>query len=419
MELYIEKFGKIKKADIKTRGLTLIAGKNDSGKSTVGKVLFAMIKSVGNWKTLYDEEFIQNISYSDFVPLLTQIQRNITIDDKFDKYINDVIADFQFLLHPITKNAFIEYIKTIQKQDKIKNNTDIYDKIEKINLLVSKKVNDSYKMEYAFSKYFTAEFRGNLINSINREDKFIINYKVRDNKFVEITGDKKVLNSDGFNIDLENSFFRKVFMIDTPLYLGTSNFAFCNEFHQRELMKEINNAVKQIENNNFNENIVADITRILNGASFVYNKNNRKIEYKVSENAYPLSTGNIASGAKAFGSLLILLKAGVLSKEDSFLILDEPENHLHPQWQIDYAESIVKLVKEGFYVLSTSHSPEFIHALKYYCQKYGIWNDKANFYLSQQIQNENYCEIIDVTKDTNRIFSDLVSPSSKLFMDFK
>jgi len=76
--------------------------------------------------------------------------------------------------------------------------------------------------------------------------------------------------------------------------------------------------------------------------------------YKVSEEALQLELSNVASGAKSFASLLILLKTGILKKEESLIILDEPENHLHPQWQIDYAEFIVKLVEKGFYMLITS-----------------------------------------------------------------
>lgn len=37
MDIKLRNFGKIKEADIQLSGLTLIAGPNDSGKSTVGK----------------------------------------------------------------------------------------------------------------------------------------------------------------------------------------------------------------------------------------------------------------------------------------------------------------------------------------------------------------------------------------------
>ena len=50
MELKIQNVNKIKSADIKLNGLTVIVGENDSGKSTVGRVLFSVIKSLVNTK---------------------------------------------------------------------------------------------------------------------------------------------------------------------------------------------------------------------------------------------------------------------------------------------------------------------------------------------------------------------------------
>ena len=40
MKLSINNFAKIKQADIIIDGITVIAGENNTGKSTVGKVLF-------------------------------------------------------------------------------------------------------------------------------------------------------------------------------------------------------------------------------------------------------------------------------------------------------------------------------------------------------------------------------------------
>ena len=42
MEIVLENIAKIKKAHIRIRGITVIAGENDTGKSTVSKALFSM-----------------------------------------------------------------------------------------------------------------------------------------------------------------------------------------------------------------------------------------------------------------------------------------------------------------------------------------------------------------------------------------
>ena len=48
MELSIENFAKIKSAKIKLDGITAIAGLNDTGKSTVGKILYGIFSAVAN-----------------------------------------------------------------------------------------------------------------------------------------------------------------------------------------------------------------------------------------------------------------------------------------------------------------------------------------------------------------------------------
>ena len=44
MKLHIENFAKIGTADIRLDGLTVIAGQNNTGKSTLGKVLYSFFR---------------------------------------------------------------------------------------------------------------------------------------------------------------------------------------------------------------------------------------------------------------------------------------------------------------------------------------------------------------------------------------
>ena len=48
MKLKITNIGKIAEADIKLNGITVVSGNNNTGKSTIGKVLFTF------FYTLYD-----------------------------------------------------------------------------------------------------------------------------------------------------------------------------------------------------------------------------------------------------------------------------------------------------------------------------------------------------------------------------
>ena len=51
------------------------------------------------------------------------------------------------------------------------------------------------------------------------------------------------------------------------------------------------------------------------------------------------------SRIKEIGIIQILLQNNKL-KENSFLIIEEPEASLHPEWEIKFAEILVLIVKE-------------------------------------------------------------------------
>ena len=48
MEIVVKNIGKVKEANIKINGITVIAGENDTGKSTICKALFTVFNSFYN-----------------------------------------------------------------------------------------------------------------------------------------------------------------------------------------------------------------------------------------------------------------------------------------------------------------------------------------------------------------------------------
>lgn len=111
----------------------------------------------------------------------------------------------------------------------------------------------------------------------------------------------------------------------------------------------------------------------------------------------------------------VIIKTLLLNNTISFgstVILDEPETHLHPEWQLVLAEIIVLLHKEfNIHVILTTHSPYFLRAIEVFSDKYGV-TSKCNFYLAE---NDNgYARFTDKTKDREDIYKKLAKPLQDL-----
>ena len=121
----------------------------------------------------------------------------------------------------------------------------------------------------------------------------------------------------------------------------------------------------------------------------------------------------ISSGVKEIGIIQILLQNGKL-KEGSFLIIDEPESSLHPEWEIKYAEVLVLLAKElNAHVYLNSHSPMFIEAISLYSQYYDFIDD-TNFYLTEKQNSGKYNFKKIGPKDMGEVYENLTRPYDEL-----
>ena len=118
---------------------------------------------------------------------------------------------------------------------------------------------------------------------------------------------------------------------------------------------------------------------------------------------------NTSSGVKQVAIIQTLLLNNEL-EENSFLIMDEPEVNLHPEWQIKFAKILVLLVKElNLSIFIASHSPFFIEAIELYSQYYDLM-DESFFYLTQKAEEYKY-DIINVdSSNLEEIYRNLGQP---------
>ena len=195
--------------------------------------------------------------------------------------------------------------------------------------------------------------------------------------------------------------------IETPLVLTyKEDLEFSRIYHVKDLLYKLMkpNLNKEKTKLNISEIVGGEIYFDEETDQFSFNKNvgNKSIQIKIS---------NSASGIKSLGILQILENAGEFNK-NLLLIIDEPEVHLHPDWQVEYAKILIKLVENGVKVLVTSHSPYLIEAINKYSKKSKIKND-VKFYLTELNEKGNIL-VVDKTNDKDEIFDKLSKPFERL-----
>lgn len=155
--------------------------------------------------------------------------------------------------------------------------------------------------------------------------------------------------------------------------------------------------------------LISEHFKAITGGSFNFDSHKRKITWVKDGKEY--SPVNVASGIKAFGVMQLLLDTHSIN-EDKMLIWDEPENHLHPEWQIKFAELLVRMTQVGVPIVVSSHSPYFIQAIRYFAHQLEL--DKyVNYYLAEETE-DGLSELENVTKDLNRIFLKLAQPMNAI-----
>jgi predicted ATPase len=210
---------------------------------------------------------------------------------------------------------------------------------------------------------------------------------------------------------------REAIYIETPYFLDYKvpfsqfNFYEQKQYHQSLLYQKLTDksAKSDILDEIHNKQIIKFQNKINQLIEGTFNFNNRGlIKFKQKNKTFDLP--NTSTGFKSIGILQLLLENRKL-KENSYLIMDEPEVHLHPEWQVKLAQILVLLVKDlNVNLFINSHSPQFIEAIEVYSIKYGL-RDETNFYLTKKDENSEKYNVEKIEYDNlYEIYNNLGDP---------
>lgn len=410
MRLKCKNIGRLQSADIDISTITVIAGLNSTGKSTVGKLLYCIFNSSHDIKNAIEQNLLLIISRyleSSLFGLTTNIsnikkcsKEILTKRDNPNKdEIREIILSFMgkdFLDEK--KDSFIDSLIEI---------LSIPDDIIYKNLLQN-------KLDYEFDKQIQ--------NFSKVDEEAFVSLKIVDkeiNVFLEKNEVKSINNP--INLTAEAIYIDDPFVLDT---LNTSNTSkniynghkgdLCKKLRQKTLLEsDVENVISEIFLTKKIDKIYSKINTACNGNIVLDMRTG--FNFLLDGSKESLRLVNISTGLKAFAIIKTLLLNGALEQK-GVLILDEPEIHLHPEWQKILAEVIVLVQKEfEMHILINSHSPYFINAIDVYAQKYKI-RESCKFYLAKDmIEKKSYMsELLDVSDNLEEINRLLFIPLQEL-----
>ena len=412
MKLHLENIGLIQDATIEMQGITVIAGENGTGKSTVGKALYVAFNSFYEVQERIRKERFQSIE--NMIQLMCDIYSTGN-----EQIIN--IHDYSVELLE-NKDKYVGSTENLKKDlitmlgidaDKVRLNFDkfrIDDFVERI--AESLRISDETILNSLVDRKLDAEFNNQLVNVFS-ENKGTILLDIQNEKLVI-----KVDNAGAHVNRLDFNLHTEAIYIDDPFILDDMDLRFRRR-RSRRSMNHREQLVEKLLQGNEHTSVVDEIV-LENRFQKIYSKlqnvctgnmvqqKSGQMGYQLNNTDKSISVKNLSTGLKTFVILKTLLLNGAI-EENGTIILDEPEIHLHPEWQLQFAELIVLLSKEfRINILLNTHSPYFLRAIQVYSAKYEM-ADKCKYYMSELVNNKKV-NILDVSDDVDKIFEKLAQP---------
>ena len=453
MDIELKNIALIEEGNLELKGITLIADENDSGKSTIGKTLFTTLTTLNNFEKEFLTSLSQRVIRVSFLlkellddrlkneikstnePLLEKITKIIKNLDNFkneinhnfikieinDKFFKDLEKIFLKLIEEtnVLKQELENYIKKLNKENSLMfQNISFF--VDTLTTFLSLKVIFNYeKIKISsFQSTFNREFKNNIGNVFLKKEESYVKLDEK-GEIIEINiENSNILKVNYGKIKEKNN----VIYIESPLILdyieeicqNFQNFiSITDKNYRAKILKKALENEKEIDivdtvlgKEELYKDLLERIHKIILG-EFEYNKSNKDFIYRKQD--YTFDKKNVATGIKSFGIIEILLKNKQLD-ENTILIIDEPEVHLHPKWQIKYAEILILISKElGVKILLNSHSPYLIRAMEVYRKTYN-YEDNIKFYTLTDCTEGKSKKTVDVTNNLNQIFDKLIEP---------
>lgn len=420
MKLELENIGKIEQASIENNGITVIVGKNNTGKSTVSKALFSVFNALHNIQNQAVQARIESIesNLSGLLPLSLGSLKN---GDFVSQNINNLATEIVNNLDEYRQLSNEKFQEILESQLELLcpagtlGQLGLYSESKVVVTAIQKilSISDEDFLVATLNNKLQSEFGGQVCNIFSDNPQGRINLVINGNSIdiaIMNNGVASINRSQNFSLYNEAIYLDDPFILDlvnSQFSMGKSLFSGKVTDHKSHLIKCL---LKSSQNVNvfyeimskdklnrifqkINEVCVGDIVFSLQMAGF---------SYKLPKNGEMLRVSNLAAGIKTFAVLKKLLNDCVI-KDGGVMIFDEPESHLHPESQLLLAEIMVLLHKDfGQHILLSTHSPYFLRAIDFFANKYEVANS-CKYYNAKDLKD--VAIIDDVSSELDSMYA--------------
>ena len=425
MNICFDNIAIINKPVFELTGITVVAGLNKTGKTTIAKAVYAMISAYRNLplRVLNSRKNGIEHAVSKILRSNKELSESIIFwlaEEDFvssidDKDMLEWIADKE---HKGLRAYIDQWIHDQEGfEKKLNEEADVF--FREICAILER---PSEEYERFLIESFIRRVFNRQISCFYNNNNGKMSFSFPDNELrTEFVGDKLSQFSQNVIFDMRAIYMESINLLDLIKIDGrvwrnsrggrmefSQPASSCISMLHRIANEDEESYEEYAEANKVREIIAYIVEKVTHGSLKNESSGIRFFEKK-GQNFVELS--NLSAGLKVFVVLQTLLENGALKRGD-ILLIDEPEINLHPEWQIVLAEILVLLRKElGIVIYINSHSPYFIRAIEVKLAQNEMTLD-GKFYLT--VPEDNLYRVEDVTQEKERIYELLYKPLEEL-----
>lgn len=398
LELKIQNFGPIDEATIQVGRFTVFAGANNTGKTFVAKMLYSMLGTINANPALVFFE-----AYASVIYRILELNRDFgAAGERAKSIIRRALQKIDSLLREAASSRVgqneLDVFKSVQPEiiaeieamnthlQTLKNNIErdedrsevlqlhghIKDSIDNLEeTLRNEKLVIAFGWAWKFSQNVSGNFQVYDISQLKGVSDSPLSFSVQGlgvleeaNQF-EFSPDPQIVQNP--------QSFPKAFYLESQLYWKLKNPLESIKLDSRSSVSlngvpsYFYDVVVALRRQRV-DHPFAEIRKGLHnaiGGKIVLSEAG-DLEFQTSGGSFPISL--TSAGVANMGMLALLIERGAL-EPDSFLFIDDPEANLHPAWQVEMAEFLFELARQGVHVVISTHSMTILKWLEVHLKK--------------------------------------------------